>query len=287
MPIRKWLGLAVAALFVLQTTAQAALMPMDDLRFAKARPRTHKISIPLENNASIRAWIQFFTGRNRERFARFMDRGRFVKTKIQDILVANGVPAEMYYLAMIESGFASHARSRTAAVGIWQFMPSTARRFGLRVDNYVDERLDMIKATGAAAKYLKSLHGEFGDWYLAMAAYNTGENRVRRAIRVGRTKNYWALARRGFLLPETAQYIAKFQAAMTIAKYPNLYRFSESTFYDYPRLQKLHVRGNYVSIDNLASRHGLSSATLRALNPHLVRGVVPPGVRTIYAPRAM
>jgi membrane-bound lytic murein transglycosylase D len=216
-----------------------------------------------------------------------MYRGQFVKTKIQDILVANGVPAEMYYLAMIESGFASHARSSAAAVGIWQFMPDTARRFGLRVDGYVDERLDMIKATYAAARYLKWLHRDFGDWYLSMAAYNSGENRIRRAIRIGGTKNYWELVRRGLLRPETSQYVAKFQAAMTIARNPDNYRFAEHTFYDYPSLKNLPVRGRYVSIEQVASQSGVSSTTLRALNPHLVRGIVPPGVRSIYAPRTM
>ncbi len=279
--------MAILGLFLFQSSAQAALMPMEDLHFPKARPRKHKVAIPLENNSNIRVWVQYFSGKNRDRFGRFMYRGQFVKTKIQDILVANGVPPEMYYLAMIESGFASHARSSAQAVGIWQFMPDTARRFGLRVDGYVDERLDMIKATYAAARYLKWLHRDFNDWYLAMAAYNSGENRIRRAVRVGKTKNYWELRRRGLLRPETAQYIAKFQAARTIAKNPDNYRFAEHTFYEYPSLKNLPVRRSYVTIDQLATLHGFSSNTLRALNPHLVRGIVPPGIRSIYAPRTM
>ena len=259
-------------------------MPMQDLAFPKAKPRNHRKVIPIENNKHVNRWIHYFSNRNRDRFERFMDRGRYVKTKIQEILVANGVPPEMYYLAMIESGFASHARSHASAVGVWQFIAPTARRFGLRVDSYVDERLDMIKATHAASRYLKALHREFGDWYLAMAAYNAGENRIRRAVARSGSRNYWTLVRRGFLPRETAEYVAKFQAAMTISRFPWNYEFQALTLYDYPKIQKIKVRGRYVQLDRLADRHGISPKTLRALNPHLVRGVIPPGINSVYAP---
>jgi membrane-bound lytic murein transglycosylase D len=257
---------------------------MPGLEFQKARPRKLPLAIPIEKNQHVHAWINHFSGVSRDRFGRFMERGRFVKSQIQDILIQHGVPPEMYYLAMIESGFASHARSHASAVGVWQFTTGTAHRFGLRVDNYVDERLDLIKSTEAAARYLTWLHREFGDWYLSMAAYNAGENKIRRAIRFGRTRNYWKLAQMGLLPKETAQYVAKFQAAMTISRYPDRYRFASLTFYDFPKLQRMRGPMRYTDIDDLARLHKIPSETMRALNPQFIRGVIPPGSRYVYAP---
>lgn len=152
-----------------------------------------KVRIPVELNEHVQRWITYFTERDRERFQRFLNRGQLYRDVVENVLEENDLPAELYYLAMIESGFRTDAHSHASAVGVWQFIPGTARRYGLRIDRYVDERRDPIRATEAAAKYLRDLYNVFGSWHLAMAAYNAGEIRVLRAVFKGRTRNFWEL----------------------------------------------------------------------------------------------
>jgi membrane-bound lytic murein transglycosylase D len=253
--------------------AQAELYPPGLLTPMPA-PQVRYHEIPIESNYLVRRWMYFFTHENRARFDRFMERGARYSSLVQDILKQNGVPPEMYYLGMIESGYASRAKSHARAVGIWQFMPSTARQYGLRVDKEVDERLDVIRSTKAAAHYLRDLENEFGSWYLAMAAYNCGEGRVHQAIRRGRSTDFWSLARRGALPAETAQYIPKFQAAMQIARNPNKYGFSRKTFYEFPIMKKVREASD-IRLIEVARRQRISIATLKALNPHLTKERTP------------
>jgi membrane-bound lytic murein transglycosylase D len=237
-------------------------------------PKLKNRSIPNESNFQIRRWVRFFTIEDRERFDRFLARGARYRDLVQNILSENDVPPEMYFLAMIESGYASRARSNARAVGIWQFMPSTARQYGLRVDREVDERLDIVRSTKAAAHYLAALEEEFGTWYLAMAAYNCGEGRVRSAIRRYHTHDFWQLARRGALPGETAQYIPKFQAAMQIARDPSTYGFSRKTYYEFPDMKTVRVPQR-LGLSEIAKRQRVPLATLKALNPHLTRNRTP------------
>lgn len=182
--------------------------------------------IPLEMNSSIQYWIGQFTGPLRYKFVQFLDRGTFVRPTIQGILAKKGLPIELYYLAMIESGFLTHATSRTKAVGIWQFMKYTAKLYGLKVNRKTDQRKDLKHSTYAACKYLMKLRREFGSWNLAMAAYNAGEGRIHKAIRIGNSRDYWTLIQKGALPFETSQYVPEFQAAMRIAENPDVYGFS-------------------------------------------------------------
>lgn len=237
-------------------------------------PRPDYDSIPIESNAAVRKWMHYFTHQNRDRFDRFMERGARYRVVVQDILEENGVPAEMYYLAMIESGYASQARSIASAVGVWQFIAPTARRYGLRVDKEVDERLDVLRSTKAAARYLKDLKREFGSWYLAMAAYNCGEGRVRRVIRRHRTNDFWTLQKRRALPRETAEYVPKFQAAMIIARNPAKYGFDRKTHYEYPEFKRVKIRGQ-LALHEVAKRQKTSVSSLKALNPHLLRNQIP------------
>ena len=172
--------------------------------------------IPLEINADVERWLEFFTMKDRERFTRFLERGSRYKTMIYAVLKEQGIPTELYYQAMIESGFATHATSTASAVGIWQFIPGTGRRYGLRIDQYVDERRDPMRATIAAAMYLKDLHNVFQNWYLAMAAYNAGEGRILGAIMRSGTRDFWEMVKKRSLPSETMNYIPKFLAATTI-----------------------------------------------------------------------
>ena len=272
-----------AVLLFLSVKVQALPLPFE--LFREAQPRSFATKIRGETNDEVKEWIHFFTVDDRERFDRFMGRGALYKSLIQDILVENGVPSELYYLAMIESGFSRGIRSRASAVGIWQFIAPTGRRYGLRIDREVDERLDVIRSTRAAAHYLKDLKEEFGSWYLAMAAYNCGENRVRRAIHRGRSRDFWHLARTRRLPAETVDYVPKFQAAMLIAKHPERYGFQTKTYYDFPSVRKMRVRSKAHLIE-IARRENVSTEAILGLNPHLLQRRVPQarGGYQVYLP---
>ena len=267
-------------------TPEAQSMPLALELFTVAQPKSFPLQIPHEMNPQVNAWVKYFAVRDRERFDRFLGRGAMFKSLIQEILTENGVPAELYYLAMIESGFARKARSHAQAVGVWQFIAPTGRRYGLRIDGEVDERMDVIRATRAAARYLKDLKTEFGSWYLAMAAYNCGENRVRRAIQRSGTRDFWKIARARQLPSETINYIPKFQAAMVIARNPERYGFRRKTLYDFPSVEKIRVKGR-IHLAEVARRRGVSRETLAMLNPHLLRSRTPharSGFYQLYLP---
>ena len=259
----------------------ATPIPFYLLTTAKARKRL-VASIPLESNSEVRNWIAIYTGLERDRFERFMTRGGVYRGLIHDILVREGVPPELFYLAMIESGFSSQARSRAAAVGIWQFMRGTAREYGLRSDSEVDERLDVIRSTRAAARHLHELKSRLGSWHLAMAAYNAGEGRIRNSIRRGRTRDYWKLARGGYLPDETAQYVAKFQAARQIARNPGFYGMRIAPAYEFPRVRQARFSPG-VSLFEISRRSGVPLDAIQAMNPHLLQQATPRGGRLKYA----
>ncbi len=180
------------------------------------------------------------------------------------------LPQDLKFLPIIESEFYPFARSPAAAVGIWQFIPGTGRRFGLQIDEWVDERLDPVKASNAAADYLGTLYGMFGDWSLALASYNCGENRVASAIDNADIKDFWHLS----LPSETTDYVPKFFAAMMIAKQPELYGFFIEPN---PALQIVQVRLEGVaSLRHIADLVGMDFDELRSFNPELLGAHTPP-----------
>lgn len=270
-------GLTFSTLF----SARALPIPIE--LFRETEPRQVRRQIRYENGAIVKKWIRFFSVDDRERFDRFMQRGALYKDLIQDILIEQGVPAEMYYLAMVESGFARKAKSHAQAVGIWQFGAPTARLYGLRVDKYVDERLDVIRASRAAARHLRDLRAEFGSWNLAMAAYNCGVGCVRRAVRRGGSRDFWTLARARLLPSETVNYIPKFQAALQIGRNPKKYGFDRKTPYKFPVVRKVRVPRS-TSLREIARRHKVSSEALIALNLHLLKARTPNGSYEIWLP---
>jgi membrane-bound lytic murein transglycosylase D len=276
-----WLPLL--AFVLLANPARAALIPPDptpipSALLTEARPRKARVRIRLESNPAIQYWVDRFSGWDKERFAQFMERGAVYQDLIEAELARQGIPSEFYYLAMIESGFVHDARSWASAAGIWQFTRPTARLYGLRCDEHVDERLDVLRATRAAARLLGDLKRGLGTWHLAMAAYNAGSGRVRRAIRLGGTRDYWRLARRGLLPRETADYVPQFQAALTIARDPQKYGFEPKSAWRFPKLRRVRVRGA-VGLADLATRLGLPYGTLKGFNPNLVRDRTPPDRR--------
>lgn len=283
--MKNWMALFLGTALVFPAlSAQASKIPQSLFEETSLRPNYRLI--PEETNPSVRRWVHFFSVSDRDRFDRFMERGSLYKQVIQDILKQEGVPPELYYLAMVESGFARKARSNASAVGVWQFIAPTARRYGLRVDREVDERLDLIRSTRAAARYLKDMKDDFGSWYLAMAGYNCGENRVRKAIRRHRTRDYWKLVRLGALPSETSNYVPKFQAAMQISRAPERFGFEKKQAYRFPQVEAIKVAGR-VPLRYVAYQQKVPLSTLQALNLHLLHSQTPRSHRgyEVWVPR--
>jgi hypothetical protein len=173
---------------------------------------------PFTLNSRVLHWVDYFTGRGRKHFERYLERSELFIPFILPLLRENKMPEDLVYLAMIESGFNNLARSHAKAVGPWQFVSATGKRYGLAVNWWVDERRDTHKSTLAAIAYLKDLHEMFGSWELAAASYNAGEGKVARAIRRYGTQDFWALTRHRYLRQETRDYVPKIIAAAIVAK---------------------------------------------------------------------
>ena len=193
----------------------------------------------------------------------------YLKEQLRDA----GLPEDMAYLALIESGFSTQAVSHAGAVGPWQFMPYTGREYGLRIDRWVDERRDYVKATQAAIAYLSDLHAMLGSWYLAAAGYNGGQGRVGRAMMRDNTINFWELTG---IHDETKNYVPKLIAATLIAKEPELYGFYGVPYLEPVELETVTVPTS-TDLGVIARAAEVPVETVRALNPHLLRGRTPPG----------
>ena len=232
--------------------------------------------IALELNANVQRWIEFFTQRDRIRFERFLARGQAYREMIETTLAQYNVPKELYFLALIESGFQTHATSRASAVGIWQFIRPTGVRYGLAVNSYVDERIDPVRSTVAAALYLGDLHNVFNSWYLAMASYNAGEARIMGAIMRQNSRNFWELVKARALPRETMEYIPKFIAATIIGKHPESFGFPAVANDETSRLVAVEV-APAVAFRDIERITGVTLATLKRYNPALKRAMTPPG----------
>jgi membrane-bound lytic murein transglycosylase D len=229
---------------------------------------------PLVLNSQVQYFVDRFTGARREVVDTWFTRSGRYLNMIRDVLRRHDMPEELAFVAMIESGFNPLAVSRAGAKGLWQFMAGTARRYGLRVDQWVDERLDPEKSTLAAVAYLRDLYVQFGSWHLAQAAYNAGEMRIVRAIKGVGSTDFWALARSAFLRTETKEFVPQIQAATMIGREPERYGFEVSEP-GRTRVEIVRVPPS-TSLHKLAASAGVSLETLRALNPVLVRAVTPP-----------
>lgn len=230
---------------------------------------------PLVINSRVQYFIDLFTTSRREVVSLWFSRSGQYLGMIRETLRNKGLPEELAFVAMIESGFNPRAVSRAGAKGLWQFMAGTARRYGLRVDRWVDERLDPEKSTTAAAAYLRDLHRQFGSWALAKAAYNAGEVKVVHAIRASGSTDFWALARTRFLRTETKEFVPAIHAATVIGRDPARWGFDSA---DSTPAETSTVRTPpRTSLRTLAAASGVPFATLRSLNPVLVRAITPPG----------
>ena len=210
-----------------------------------------------------------------ERFKRYLGRSSKYLRMMKNILREEGIPEDIAYLPLIESGFYTHAYSRSRASGPWQFIRSTGRRYGLKIDWWVDERRDPVKSTRAAARYLKDLHERFGSWSLALAAYNAGEGKISRALKVTKAKDFWSVMRTMAIKRETFNYVPKFIAAREIALDPEAYgltdiKYQEDIVYDQVVIEFP------MSLDIIARTAGTKEKTIKELNPELRRWSTPP-----------
>jgi len=238
----------------------------DTLRVIEDRPG----HIAIVRSKKIDNLINYYVTKQSERLQRFLESSNKYREHITPILQQYDVPEEIFYLPLIESGYNPNAYSYAHAAGIWQFIAGTGAIYGLKRNWWVDERRDPIKSTHAAAKYLRKLYDEFGDWYLALAAYNTGEMRVWRAIRREGTRDYWRLRS---LPSQTRNYVPSFMAATIIAKNPEKYGLktpTESTW----TWDEVIVDRSY-EFDAIAKASNLTSEILREYNPELRRWMTP------------
>jgi membrane-bound lytic murein transglycosylase D len=234
--------------------------------------------IPITMNNDVERWLEYFQGDGRENFTIYLQRAGRYESMMRAILRDAGLPEDLVFMSLIESGFSPRAYSRARAVGLWQFISSTGRLYGLQISYWVDERRDPILATKAAAAHLADLYAEFGSWYLAAAAYNGGPNRVRRSIRRSGSDDFWTLSRRRYLRRETRNYVPKLIAAALISKQPEHYGFfdvetAEPMAYDVVQVP------DATSLDVIADAAGVPVAQVMELNPQILRGVTPPGQR--------
>ncbi len=230
-------------------------------------------TIPLNYNTKVQAFINYFTIKDREYTQMILRRKNVYFPLFEKYLAKYGLPEELKYLAIIESGLNPVAVSRASAAGLWQFMSPTGRSFGLHNDWYIDERMDPEKSTEAACKYLKQLYGIFGDWELAIAAYNTGPGNIRKAIRrSGYKKTFWEIY--PYLYRETRSYLPQLTAMIYTINYAQEYNFIESDLEYSIELDTIHVE-NYLHLKTLAAQLNICEEDITKLNPSLKRGVVP------------
>lgn len=247
---------------------------VDDTEGSEATIREMDSTLPIVRDHHVERHIDYFHTTIHDRFEKWLIRlGRY-QPMVEQVLAEFDLPSDLLYLALIESGFNPSAYSRARATGPWQFMKGTAKRYGLRINYYVDERRDPIKSTVAAARHLRDLYDTFGSWPLAMAAYNAGEGRVKRALRKTGGESFQEIARTRYLRRETREYVPRFMAATIIAKNPEQYGFSLAPaipheFEEVLVRRPLHLRA-------VAKAAGISYSELRSLNPELRRYVTPP-----------
>lgn len=246
---------------------------IEDVMPARNAPET---VIPMTDNRLVRQSIAYLQREPEKHYIQWQRRAGTYFPMMEHILDEEGVPEELKYLSMVESGLNPRARSWASAVGMWQFMSATGRSYGLNVDGWVDERRDPEKATRAAARHLRDLHDRFGDWHLALAAYNCGGGCVARAVRRSEKANpsYWDVY---YNLPrETRGYVPMFIAAAVTSTSPEAYDMpavhpDPAYSYDY-----VAVQGGMISLSEIADLAGTSTSVVRALNPELRRNTLPP-----------
>lgn len=241
---------------------------------AQQSPVAELETIPSEVNPLVDKWITYFQGRGREHMERYLARSTRYEKLMKKVLRDNGLPEDLFYIALIESGFTSSATSHASAVGYWQFIRGTGKRYGLEINKFVDERRDPVVATQAAADYFKELYSMFGSWYLSMASYNVGEGKVKRETAKNDTRDFWELAKRKRLPKETINYIPKFNAAKLIAKNPDKYGFEGIDYLPPIEFDTMQF-DSPVNLKTMAEKMNYNYEDFKALNPKFKGEIAP------------
>jgi membrane-bound lytic murein transglycosylase D len=264
---------AIDALLAVETFETASPKP-STAEAVQADLQSTSHDIPIPTNDRVLRYVELFQGRLREFLAEGLSRGVQYLPMIQATFRAEGLPLDLAYIPLIESAFKPSALSRAKARGVWQFMHGTALENGLRADWYLDERADPTKATQAAAKYLKTLHGMFEDWHLAMASYNGGPGRVKRALTRSRKNDFWELTSSTKFLPrETRDYVPMILAAVIIAKNPAQYGFDIKPAPT--TTTETVVVPHALDLRRVAEWAGVPMDDIQALNPEFRRWMTP------------
>jgi peptidoglycan lytic transglycosylase D len=241
-----------------------------------AEQRRLQFSQQVIDNPKVRHFINYYSNTGKIRFRELLRRSGRYMPMIAKVLSQEGLPEELGYLALLESEFVVDTASRNGAVGLWQFIAPTARRYGLRIDEWIDERRDPVKSTRAAAAYLKDLHDYFGRWYLATAAYNAGPGTIDKALRQSGAKDFWSIKAKAQLSEETRNFVPKFVAIALIAMDPRKYGFDDIQ-YDTPLDYEEIELKSPMTLAALADIAETNVAAIRDLNPALLRPFTPPG----------
>lgn len=232
--------------------------------------------IPLTINSKVEYFLNVFQTSGRGWFGKWLARSERYLPMMKEVLRKNSLPEDLVYLAMIESGFSPHANSPANAVGPWQFIAGTGKRYSLRIDQWVDERRDPLKSTVAAALYLKQLYSLFNkNWYLAAAGYNAGENKILRAIDMYDSTDFWELAEGSYLKRETKDYVPKLLAAAIVAKDPAKYGFADVAYLPPIEFDTVAIPSR-TDLDLVARLTGVTYEAIKELNPALRKWCTPP-----------
>ncbi len=261
----------------------ARMLDVDEVRRRLSTTKVLGQQVPLDHE-HVRAYIDFFDGRGKRTMAGWLRRMAIYEPMIRQVFREEGLPEDLIYVAMIESGFSPRARSRAAAVGLWQFIAKTARGMGLTVDRYVDERRDPLKSTRAAARYLKLLHDRYDSWPLALAAYNGGPGRISGEMKRLNTNDYWALVRHGGMHGEARKYVAKVLTVGLISKNRALFGLNGLAVAEPMAFDLVEVHHNPSRLDVVAKAADCSVDDIMKLNPELKLTSTPPG-EGVYALR--
>ncbi len=253
----------------------------DSVLFGKETIVDTSGALPITLNDKVRLALNYFQTKGRFVFTKWLERSGYYEEMVKTVMDKYDVPEELFYVAMIESGFNPVARSYARAVGLWQFISATGRYYGLRHNWWFDERRDVLKSTDAAVRHLKDLHERFGDWYLALAGYNCNPNRVARNMRRYNTRDFWKLYR---LPRQTRNYIPTFLAATIIAKNPKKFGFYVEK-QEPLRVDTVKISES-VDLNVIAKLVDTDYNTIKKLNPAVLRWVTPPDIEdfTLYLP---
>lgn len=250
---------------------------LDQLIVENKSPKKSEVFfLKAKDTKKINKWIKYFTKNGKRSFETFLYNGEKYRPIVEKIFEKHNLPKELFYVGLIESGYKNHARSHAGAVGPWQFIKETARRYGLKVTSSIDERKNIYKSTQAAALYFQDLYNIFGSWELALTAYNAGEYGVIRRIRGANTRDFFELSKRKVLPRETRNYVPKIIAAKTVDKNRSRYniKVKKSSDHFYSNVKSYKIKGS-IGLNKLSQKLGVSKKIIKQLNHDIRRNYIP------------